>query len=250
LGSQAGDDTYSLGDGVSPLTINKSVNLFAGNGSGGKAELFNGATVQGNLSIYYAANVLLDPQSRVNDNVLIRGASGGAAAALNGTVAHDVAFIGFDQGNSVSTGTTSVIGGNLGIVTGAGSDSVNVSGLMKTLNIDTGGGNDQLTMSGTVQSSANILMGAGDDFATITGTVGTASSQGSLYLDVGTGNNSVSVANTAEVNGFGVVLFGAGANTFNLQPRNDVLSVLVVGGSGTNTFIGNKSQLRFPPVNF
>ncbi|HEV3121855.1 MAG TPA: hypothetical protein VGY53_08140, partial [Isosphaeraceae bacterium] len=195
---------------------------------------------------------LLDSQSQVMQNALVYGATSGAQAMLNGHIGGSAAFIDVVGVSSVTTGGTASIGGNLGIITGGGNDQVNLGGQMRSLYLDTGVGNDQVSVSALVDTSAEILLGPGDDTATLTGTIGDPGTQkGFLYLDGGPGNDSVTAASSFEINGIGIITLGTGNNTFILQPRGDQLAAIVIGGfGGTNTFVGNRNQLKYPPTGF
>jgi hypothetical protein len=251
VGSGPGDDTYLLGDGINSLVIHRNVTMYAGNGSHGNVELIRRTSVDQNLSIYYSAKVSLDLITHVGGNVLINGSVSGGSAALNGSVGHDVSYIGTAQSDAVTTGNTAVIGGSMRVVGNGGTDAVTLGGRMTALYVDTGAGADVVNDNATVQTRAMFALGINNPTLNITGTVGSpGSNDGFLYVSGGSGSDTVTVASTAEVNGLGLILLGSRPDKFVLQQRADQFAAHVVGGPAGNTFIGNKSQLKFLPMNF
>jgi hypothetical protein len=245
----SGTDTVTLG-GTKALTVNGSAALDLGDAANDVLHLRQ-ATVQGYLLAFAANNVTLDAGSTVVGSVFLVGGTGGNTVNLNGTIEGsavllsrqfgstagstlnitgtvdgNVGFLGSNQTDKLSLSASGSVGGSLIALLGGGDDTAAVSGTVtNNLVLDGGAGNDALTISGAVGNRTVVTGGAGDDTLTITGS-------------------------TAKLTGAATVNMGAGNDKVTLDDSATITTLLANGGSGTDTFVGTRTRNGLTLVSF
>jgi hypothetical protein len=209
-----GTDGLTLG-GTTALTINGDVSVHLEGHATGKVELKGTAAVKGDLWGEHAGTVLLDAGSTVGKDVFLHGGPESDTLNLAGTVGGDVVFLGGKNADTLTV--TGKIGGNLFAFLGEGNDVANIGGTVSGfVFLDGGHGNDSLTLSGTVGGRTLVLAGPGDD--------------------------AVTIAATANLKSAASVELGSGSDKLTLDGSAHFTHLFAKGGSGKDTFVGNKAQ--------
>ncbi|MFL5329625.1 MAG: hypothetical protein ACJ8C4_12000 [Gemmataceae bacterium] len=238
IGASNDDDSVTLGDGISALTLQYAdVSLTGGSDT---VTLKNGTTLSKDFSAFYVNDVTLEAGASTR-NFYVRGGTTGNAIDISGTVTgnlfvHSLYFFG-----ASTAGTSLDVSGTVdGSVSFYGSDLADTVTLGN--NVGRGativgyGGDDSISISGAVTNSLYIDGGDGDDSIDVSSTVG-----GRVYIYGGAGNDSLVIGAAAKFLTNAVVSMGSGADTVNLNNAASFTSLLINGGSGTDTFIGNKA---------
>ncbi|HYV36589.1 MAG TPA: hypothetical protein VE988_12830 [Gemmataceae bacterium] len=237
--SGSGTDTVVLGDSAvaaPAFTVTKNTYIDLGDAIDDVLTVHGNTTLNGYLSAEAANNITLDAASDVKKNVFIVGGTGGNTVLLNGTVEGSVDY--FSPFFGVTAGANLTVGGIVdGSVTFVGTKLAD---------------SFTITSAGSVGRSVFAFMGAGDDTLTLHGAV-----TGGLYLDAGNGANNITLdsiigGRTTIYGGNGVdtltmtanakfldtavISLGAGNDVVSLDNAATFTTMLVNGGSGTNTF--------------
>lgn len=240
-----GDDTVVLGDGDALALREADLALFGGTDS---ATVSSGVTISRSIATQFVNNVTLAAGSTTR-NAIFNGGTGGNTFTLAGDVTGDVILNSYFGRNSTA-GTTANIRGDVdGSVVFNGSnlaDTLNVSGSIgKNLVGSTLGGNDTVSITGTVTRSLTYDTGAGDDAVTISGTIG-----GRTNLSTGAGNDTLTMTGTAKFLAAALIALGAGNDAATLETAATIVTMLINGGTGTDTFTGTSPRTGLTLISF
>ena len=247
-----GRDGVALGIAASPrLEVMGSTYV---NGVGGGADSLGTAgtvVVDQNLFTYGVNTLILAPSSDVRGGANVVAGPNAAANRLDGRVGRDLVFTGSPQADYLEVSTTGIVGRNLVTNLANGDDLAVFNGrIFDTLYLVGDGGDDEVALGGGVGSSAFLLLGQGNDRAFVSGTIGATGTKGLLNIDGSFGDDTVTFADSAALNGRGTVYLGAGNDLFVIGNVASPLNIAAFGGSGTNTFVGNRANLRIRPLQF
>jgi hypothetical protein len=241
----AGTDTVTLG-GTAAVTVDGNANFNLGDAADDVLHLGK-ATVEGWLSAVAANDITLDDASTVGHGVWILGGTGGNTVSLNGTVEGSVAFIapwGSTAGSDVTIAGT--VDGGVTVQGSSQADTLTVTGdIGGSLRASLGGGDDTASIGGTVTGNLILDGGAGNDTLTLSGLVG-----GRTSVTGGAGDDKFTVAATADLTGNATVNLGAGNDTCTVDDAATIATLVVNGGSGTDTFVGTKTKTGLKLVSF
>ena len=194
--------TFASGDGIKNLTINN-----------GTAKITN-----------------LD-NTGISENLKITG-----AANVSGSVSEALQYLEINTGGNANATATITVNANLKeyVGKGSGKDNITVSGAATTVTVDkinTGAGNDTLIVSGN-GTATNVDLGAGNDELIVSGA--SASITGTINLGAGEDELTVSAGSIANAK-------------INLGANNDVITITsnassvsgatIDGGAGRDTLI-------------
>jgi hypothetical protein len=221
------DVRADLGGGTNSLTVGngtvKGALVVRGGAAGSTLELLGGATVKGDVLTDRVGTVKLDAGSTVGDNVIDQGDGAADALTVAGKVGGDVIFLGGRQADTFTV--TGAVGGSVFAFLGDGNDVAKVGGTIGgALVLDGGPGKDALTLSGTVGGHVDVIGGGGGD--------------------------AVTVAATAQLKKASHIELGNGNDTFTLNASAALANLVVHGGHGTDTFVGNKAQAGLKLLGF
>ena len=268
----SGADTVALGGSAGALTVNGGTGV-ALDGGTDDLTLNDNATVGGNLATAGIESVTLASGSSVGGSAYLLGGSAGSTVSVAGNVARDILLAApwWQSTAPSSLEVSGTVGGSVLfasslINSGSTGNSLNVSGsvtgsvaflgtnLADTVNVAdaasiggylaaaTYGGNDTVTVgNATVGKGVALALGAGDDTATINGTIGSGSGA-ALFVDAGSGGDSVTLG--ANLKGDGYVYMGAGDDTFTRGSSASFTNLTVNGGTGTDTYVGDKTGVN------
>src|SRR5262249_52899676 len=125
-------------------------------------------------------------------------------------------------------------------------DTVTLSGNVGVnTTVYTYSGNDSINIGGTVTNRLLVDSAAGDDGISVSATVGSP-----VKINGGFGNDQVAIAATANFLSSARVSMASGNDTVNLNNAATITTLLSNGGTGTDTFIGNKSKTGLTLVSF
>ncbi len=241
----ADTDTVTLG-GTAALTVNGSAAFDLGDAADDVLHLAD-ATVNGNLAAYFANTVTLDAASTVGRSVYILGGTGGNTVTVDGSVQGNVIFasaFGTTAGNTFTL--TGTVDGNVAFYGSNQADTVNVSGSVGgSLLAFLAGGDDTADISGTVTNSLSLDGGTGNDTMTLGGTVGERT-----FVNGGAGDDKLSITSSADLMGRATVNLGAGADAITLDDGAGITTLLINGGTGSDTFNGTKTRNGLTLVSF
>lgn len=157
------------------------------------------------------------------DAYLRSGATGGATVSVSGEVDGSVRFHGTSLADSLTISGN--VGGSVLAATGSGDDTVTISGAVTgRLALETGAGNDSITLSNVVGRRTVIAAGAGNDSLTMTA--------------------------TSQFIGAAVISMGAGTDAVTLDDAATIATMLINGGSGTDTFTGTPTRTGLRLISF
>jgi fibronectin-binding autotransporter adhesin len=241
-----GDDSVTLGDGTTALTI-KDVSL----GLDGGIDTVNvnsGVTVTRFFSTTYANNVTLAAGS-TTDYVFIRGGSAGNTINLNGDVTGSVSidsYFCFGSSAGTTVNINGEVDGNVGFLGSNMPDTFNVAGnIGKSVYAATLGGNDSISITGAVTANLVLDAGSGDDVMSLNNVVG-----GQAFVFGGAGNDSLTIGASAHFLSTAVVSMGAGNDSVTLNDSAQFTTLLINGGTGTDTFNGNPNRPGLTLISF
>lgn len=246
VGSGEGDDEVTLGDGSTALSVKDAdLTLFGGIDT---VTVKSGVEVTRSLTTFYANDVTLEAGS-TSKNVLVRGGTGGNAVTVAGDVTGDLAVDAFFRGGSDMGTTLTVSGevdGNLFFAGSNQADTVTLSGNVgRGVGIATFGGADTVSITGAITRGLALDTGAGNDTITLDGVVGGRSS-----VFAGDGDDALTIGAHANFQAATTISMGAGADTVTLHDDAKFLSLLINGGSGTDTFNGNRTRTGLTLISF
>ncbi len=231
----------------------------------GNANIFGGfasntITVAGkvdqelHVSTANASDSLSLSKSAVVDSLFANLGDGNDQVDIAGSVAHALTLKTGGGTNSINLAGT--VGGKATLDLGSGKNTFTLSGTVGSggnglaLDLDGGLGKDQVTLAkgSFVNGSASLCLGAGSDTAVLAGTIGAVGSKATLKVNSGAGSDAVTFAGSLVINGTAAVNLGSGNDTFTLQKGAAFQSAVIDGDAGTDTFVGDRSQVK--AVNF
>ena len=240
------DDTVTLGDGTAELTIRDAeLALFGGLDT---ITVSGNVTVSRSLSTFYANTVTLEEGSTAG-NVFLRGGTGGNTFTVAGDITGGLTVDSFFfQGSE--DGTTLEVSGEVdGSVRFRGSDlddSVTITGAVGgSVSAATASGADKVSIDGAVTRGLSLDTGADDDDVTVSSTVG-----GRASISTGSGNDTLTVAATAQFLARATISMGAGDDSVTLDDAATIATMLINGGTGTDTFTGTATRTGLTLVSF
>jgi hypothetical protein len=242
LGSNVGGDVVLQGaaGGMSVnLTgdIQGSVSVLGGTGYD-SFDLGSFGTIAGDLQTVNVENVQLEGFSGVKGGVSVRGATNLQVA---GQIGLGMTYVGVGHTQeTVTVQSSAMIGGDVGISLGSGSDTADLEGVIGgNLVVSAGAGFDTLLLGGWVQHTATINLGSGVDTVVVSGTVGpVVGTTGELAINGGLGRASLKFLGTAAVDGTLLVTLGSGNDIVAVDAGFQAAAGLVDGGGGRNGLSG------------
>ena len=241
-----GDDTVTLGDGTDALALRDAdIALYGG---------IDAVTVSADVSItrtlatFYVNEWALEEGGTAN-NVYVRCGSGGNTVEVVGDVTGDLVIDAFFRSGSDAGTTANVTGEVDGGVYFFGSDqddTLNLAGdVGRGVVTHTYGGADKVSLGGAVTRGLTLDTGAGDDQITLGGSVG-----GRGLISAGAGNDTLTISATAQFLGSATVSLGSGNDAVALDAAAGLVTLLLNGGTGTDTFTGTRTRTGLTLVSF
>jgi hypothetical protein len=218
-----GSLTVSAGSSAGlPTTVNVSnavvgVNLSVSGGAGDDSVTLASVRVGKNLNVSNNAGT---------NTTTLDGAHVGGSLSVSGTSGSDTVNLGANFGVVVGgNGTFNLGDGSNTLAAGANGQSAEFGG---NFSVTTGGGVDQITMALlTVQGNANVNLGAGNDLLTVQSS---ATFAGNTLVNAGAGDDQISVNadNGTAISFLGNMnlTLGAGIDTLNIGTSNGTVWLL------------------------
>jgi hypothetical protein len=224
LNVTGGDQTDTVD--LASLTVSMDASINLGGGSDDVLAIV-GSTFSANLTTYYVNNITLDAASKVVKSFTIWGGYAGNTVAVDGSVGVNLSFLNpFFFGNqiqpdSLTLGNTAQVGRDLTYISAYydhfGSDLTLDAGSSVGRNVNYYGTNQ----ADTIDIAGNIT--------------------GSLYLNMGRGDDSVTVASSAVIGVRASVYFGKGNNTLDfggtVGPSGGTGTALIVSAGGGSNIV-------------
>lgn len=241
-----GEDRVTLGNGTDDLTLRDvDLALFGGIDN---VTVSDGASITRALTTQYANDVTLAAGSTTH-HVFLRGGTGGNTIEVAGDVTGDLRIDTYFRTGSSDATSVNISGEVDGGVFFSGSDQNDTFTLFgnvgRGVHALTHGGADKVSLGGAVTGSLSLDTGTGDDQVTVSGTVGERTS-----VSTGAGNDTFTLAATAQLTGRASVTLGAGTDTATVDDAATIATLLLNGGSGTDTFNGTRTRTGLTLVSF
>jgi hypothetical protein len=168
------------------------------------------------------------------NNVSLRAGQAGGTIEIAGDVTADLANV------------TGEVDGNVRFSGSDQGDTLNIDGdIGKSVLALTGSGADKVSITGAVTKGLALGTGSGDDLITLSSVVG-----GKAFISAGAGNDALTITDTAKFLSTTLVSMGAGIDTVTLDDAATIATMLINGGTGTDTFVGTPSRTGLTLVSF
>jgi hypothetical protein len=261
-------ETVTLGGTGTTLTVAGDSTVDLGSQAGNSLSVLSGVTFSDDFFIA-AASATLAQGSTVTDTLTVLGGGAGTAVTVDGTVGGNLnvnsgpgghgggcggGFSGPTARGSLFAPFGGLHGSRAGGGTAVSSQSSTTSLTLGStgsvggnLNYSSGGTGDSVDIAGTVSGSARVtLLGSGT--LTVAGTIGTSGDTGTaLSVITGSGSDTVSILDSAVINGGARLRLGSGTNTVSLQDAATVTGTLALQG-GANTAFHGSTQTNHPTL--
>lgn len=241
----------TLGVAGQNLTVRGASSLRAGNSGGNALGVGPQANLQGPVSIRNFQQVGFTQGSVLGGGVAVAAGSKSMRVNVDGKITQTLSIQGSPAADTLVVGASASVN-DLVANLGNGNNVVASAGAIgQRLLVTAGSGNDNVAIGGTNGGRLSLSLGNGTNSALLAQNVGAGGASGDRVLVVsGGGVDTVTVTPDFAINGTGTIQLGGGNDTFVLQDRARVVSLLVNGGFGFNVFQGAPAQLNVVPQNF
>jgi hypothetical protein len=261
VSGQGSADAVTVGGTGTTLTVARNSSINLGSQAGNSVSVLSGVTFSDDLFIAAASvtvNGTVGGNLDVNSIFGGGGCGGGGFGGFGGFARFAWPAGGGSCGSSSSStssstsvsssltlGSTSSVGGNLSFSAGGTSDSVDIAGKVTgSARVKLTGTTETATLESTasIGSRADFTFGNGTDMLTLAGTIGASGGTGTvLTVTAGSGANSLSILDSAVVNGSAKVNLGSGANTVSLHDTATITGTFTLK-AGTGTTLHGSTQ--------
>jgi fibronectin-binding autotransporter adhesin len=245
VSGQGSADSVTVGGTGTTLTVAKDSSINLGSQAGNSVTVLSGATFSDDLFIA-AASVTVNGTVGGNLDVsstAAGGSCGGGFGFFRGFAGHG-AHGSASSSSSLTLGSTGSVGGNLDFSANGSSDSVDIAGTVSSsLKVKLTGTTETATLESTASvGKADFTFGNGTDTLTLAGTIGASGGTGTvLSVTAGGGANTVSILDSAVINGSAWVKLGSGTNAVSLHDSATVTGTFALK-AGTATTLHGSTQ--------
>jgi hypothetical protein len=246
VSGQGSADSVTVGSTGTTLTVARDSSINLGSQAGNSATILSGATFSDDLFIA-AASVTVHGTVGGNLDVSGTAAGGGCGGGFGffggfaGHCARGSASSSVSGSTSLTLGSTGSVGGNLDFSANGTSDSVDIAGKVSgSLKVKMTGTTETATLESTASvGRADFTFGNGTDTLTLAGTIGASGGTGTvLTVTAGSGGNTVSILDSAVVNGNAKLKLGSGTNAVSLHDSATVTGTFALRAGTATTFHG------------